>query len=139
MSYPQPLSITSQTPAVVINKYESREAKLQFLRDMAKEFKLPTELWILTLACESDLNPQAINWKDTDGIPKFGMAQFATSTFTWAIKKYKLPYDGDQILQFASNVTVAAHMWRDGLHRHWGTCLNESLLKLNTAASERFR
>lgn len=70
------------------------EAKVEEAPKQIPEVKLQTttrEQWLADLiACESRGNPEAINPKDRDGTPSYGLLQFKPSTFEMFSKAYKI-------------------------------------------------
>ena len=71
----------SYTEGVVPTEKEISEEKLMQDR----------ETWLEDLVmCESSGRPEAINPKDVDGTPSYGLLQFKPSTFEMYIKRYKM-------------------------------------------------
>lgn len=82
--------------------------------------------WIDRLvACESGGNPAAINPKDRDGTPSYGLLQFKPSTFAVFSKAYGIGTPADYMDQVAQRAIVA-RMMRDpsaNWHQQFPVCV----------------
>ena len=83
------------------------------------------EDWLQQLIiCESSGNPEAINPKDKDGTPSYGLLQFKPSTFTGYRKQYGLP-EAELMDPEAQKETVR-HMMQDEFvnwHQQFPACV----------------
>jgi len=71
------------------------------------------------IRCESQHNTQAINPRDTDGFPKFGLLQFHEDTWKeWCVIKYNFP---DDIMNPTLQVLCTDKMIEDGQLWRWPT------------------
>jgi len=123
--YPQAKSDGAVDNPVVLTTQEDRVA---YIRSTAQRVGISEGLFVELADCESGFEPKAINPADTDNLPKYGVYQFATSTFVGHASLYKLPYTIDNISEFAPNVEVAARMIADDKLWHWGKhCRNRAI------------
>lgn len=68
---------------------------------------------------ESGGNSEALNKKDTDGLPKYGILQFGERTFNeFCVEKYGLY---NNIWSVSSQKMCAHRMIEDGYGHRWGT------------------
>lgn len=75
---------------VSVTKAEAKEEPPKEIPEKTLQ-KTNREQWLADLiACESRGNPDAINPKDRDGTPSYGLLQFKPSTFEMFSKAYKI-------------------------------------------------
>ena len=68
---------------------------------------------------ESSGNPEAINPKDTDGFPKYGLLQYHLPTFlSWA---EKVGIEEPDVMNPVQQLIVYKWAAKNGKLRHWGT------------------
>ena len=68
-----------------------KPAEIQVEAKQTAPEKTEREAWLEKLiACESGGRPEAINPKDRDGTPSYGLLQFKPDTFAGYLKKYLL-------------------------------------------------
>lgn len=68
--------------------------------------------------CESGLNPKALNPKDTDGLPAYGLYQFKKGTFLYFAKAANI--DNPDIWNTEHQAQSAAYAFSVGQKKQWG-------------------
>lgn len=99
-----------QEQEIVVSRAEVEE----YIRKEAIEKNVPPSWAVQIAQCESGLNPKAINEKDTDGLPAFGLWQFKEETF----KKW----EGIDIWDWKEQTGIAIKMLSEGYWKSWPTC-----------------
>lgn len=86
--------------------------------------------WLLSLEkCESSGNPKAINPKDKDGTPSYGLLQFKPATLAMYQKRYGIK---GQLMDPATQVAVAVEMIKDADAINWKREFPGCVKKLGT-------
>ena len=113
------LSISTFDPIEILEKVPQAEAEEKPLKEVISDYILhwsekrgiPGKKVLAIAQCESQLNPQAINKKDTDGRPKYGLFQFDKNTFV-----------GEDILDWQKQTEQATLLMSQGKWGKWPYC-----------------
>jgi len=84
----------------------------------ATYYATPAESLIRVAKCESSMNPKALNPKDSDGLPAYGLFQFKKTTFDTYAKKAGI--ENPDIWNEDHQTQVAAFMFSTGQKKQWG-------------------
>lgn len=90
---------------------------------VAEMQNIPVNLMLGICICESELNVDAYNPVDTDGLPKYGLFQFAEKTF--------YGFGGRNIHNWREQIEIAGYMMGQGWYYHWPTCFAKTLKNIN--------
>lgn len=71
--------------------------------------------------CESEFDEKAINPKDTDGHPKYGLFQYHIPTWLWF--QELMGVSGLDIMSGDDQLKVTLWAINNGYAHHWGICL----------------
>jgi len=90
----------------------------QIIVKQAIVYATPAEPLLRVAMCESTMNPKALNPKDVDGLPAYGLFQFKKTTFIGYAQKAGL--ENPDIWNVEHQAQVAAYMFAHGEKRQWG-------------------
>lgn len=90
----------------------------QVIVKQAIVYATPAEPLLRVAMCESTMDPKALNPKDVDGLPAYGLFQFKTATFMGYAKKANVV--NPDIWSVEHQATVAAYMFSHGQKKQWG-------------------
>ena len=78
--------------------------------------------WLEQLAkCESGINEKAVNPKDSDNLPAYGLFQYKTGT--WEYFQEEMGVSGLDIMSGEDQLRVTKWAMENGMASHWGICL----------------
>lgn len=100
--------------------YESHVQKQYLIWAMAKQHNLNFSALYWVIEQESKFNPEALNPRDTDGLPAKGLGQFKDKTWLRMVKECGYDYDRADIWGFEQNLAVMACAWENGRGVEWG-------------------
>ena len=105
---------------VVADELSEKDQIKQYIKTWADHRGISRTTVLEIAACESNFNPRALNPKDTDGRPKYGLYQFDRSTFV-----------GEDIWDWKAQVEQATGLMAKGFWRKWPSCFDRRAEYLN--------
>lgn len=90
----------------------------QIIVKQAIVYATPVEPLLRVAQCESHMNPKALNPKDVDGLPAYGLFQFKKATFNYFAKKAGIIKP--DIWNPEHQAQAAAYAFSVGQKKQWG-------------------